>query len=308
MLVQEILYDVRALIDEYTEEGVVVAADDVATIEANGIRFINMAVQEIYSNSDTFKEHKIVNKRIPNLLGDLSQFDVDLFVGDDMHYPKNLGGVVGAKAYFFTLDSDATVLIREYNGASWSTLETLTITTDTETDYKGLISPSNASYPIELVFSGTTFYKHLNRCLYSYPFKASAIPDFKAWVRYDMPSDYGELDSIVTEYPERQYQVDGTFKWEGFKTLAVNYFYDGTLKVIYKPVPATITLATDEIDINNPVALQFVRFFTAAKIATTENNDLVNFFEQKSNELKYEALKSRPSGETRIQDVYFGGV
>jgi len=308
MLVQEILYDVRALIDEYTEEGVVVAPDDVATIEANGIRFINMAVQEIYSNSDTFKEYKIVNQRIPNLLGDLSQFDVDLFIGDDMHYPENLGGVVGAKAYFFTLDSDATVLIREYNGTSWDTLETLTITTDTETDYKGLITPSSASYPIELVFSGTTFYKHLNRCLYSYPFKASAIPDFKAWVRFDMPSDYGELDSIVIEYPERQYQVDGTFKWEGHKTLAVNYFYDGTIKVIYKPIPTTITLATDEIDINNPAALQFVRFFTAAKLATTENTDLVNFFEQKSNELKYEALKSRPAGETRIQDVYFGGV
>ena len=305
MLVSDILIDVRALIDDAYTEGVLNAPDDVADVEANGIRFINMAVQEIYAESQTFESYKIVNKRIPNLLGDLNQFDVENFIGEDQHYPSTEAGVVGAKAYFFTLDSDATVLIREYNGTSWDTLETLTITTDTETDYKGLITPSDASYPIELVFSGSTFYRHLNRCLYSYPFKASAIPDYKAWVRYEMPSDYGELDKIITEYPERQYQIDGTFKWEGFSTLAVDYFYDGTLTVIYKPTPEQITLATQTIDINNPTALQFVRFFTAAKLATTENTDLVNFFEQKASELKYEALKGQPATEEAIQDVYF---
>lgn len=307
MTVQEMLYDARALIDEYNEDGTVTSSDDadIKTIETNGIRYINMAVQEIFRYSRSYNEYDIVNKRIPNLLGDLSQFKIQDFIGEEQAYPEHENGVVGAKAYFFTLDDDATVLIQEYNGATWDTLETLSITPSGETDYKGLITPTDPSYPIQLVFSGTTFYRHFNRCLYSYPFKADAIPDFKAWVRYEMPSNFGELDKIVSEFPERQYSINADYKWESFKTLAINYFYEGTLKVIYKPKPATINSADDEIIIFNPTAEQFVRFFVAAKLATTENPDLVNFFEQKANELKFEAYKAPPAGETKIQDVYF---
>ena len=50
---QDILYDARALIDEYNEDGVVISSSDtdIQTLEVNGLRFINMAVQEIYKLS-----------------------------------------------------------------------------------------------------------------------------------------------------------------------------------------------------------------------------------------------------------------
>lgn len=299
---QDILYDVRALLDEYNEDGVVTSEADVATLETNSIRYINMALQEIYAENKVFKEYEIMNDRIPNLLSGFSEFEIEQFTGDDQFYP--VSGVEGAKAYFFTLDNDATVLIQEYSG-TWDTLETLNLTPTTRTDYKGKITPTDANYPIRLVFSGTTFYRHQNRCLYGINFKE--VPDYKPWVRYDMPDDFAELDQVIAEYPVRQYQQQANYKWEGFLTLVVNYFYDGSLKVIYKPRPVELVNKTDVVDVPNPTALEFIKYAAAAKAAVNENPDVVNFFEGKANELKFEAFKEQPASEEKIQDHYFGG-
>jgi len=307
MTAQELMYDIRALFDEYNEDGVVISPEDVATLQANGLRVLSMTIQEIFAESKEFKEVNFLNDRVPNLLGDLSQFNIEQFIGEDQHYPNNSYGVVGAKAYFFTLDDDATVLIREYNGTSWNVLKTLNLTPTTKTDYKGLITPTDPSYPIELVFSGSTFYRHQNRCLFSYPFKADAIPDYIPWFRYEMPDDFGELDQVIAEYPERQYSEQPNYKWEGFKTLVVNYFYDGSIKVIYKPRPPRVETLDQEINIANPIALEFVKYATAAKLALTEDSDMVNFLEGKANELKFEAFKNQPASEEDIIDVYSKG-
>lgn len=309
MIAQEYIYDARALIDDYNTGGVINSNTDpdMQEMTLNLLRFLNMGVGEIYNNSNSFDEFKIVNKRVPNLLGELNQFNVEDFIGVNQVYPNHTNGVVGAKAYFFTLDSDATVLIQEFDGSTWNTIDTLNIVTTEETDYSGLITPTDSNYPIQLVFSGTTHYRHLNRCLYSYPFKEENIPPFRAWKPYEMPDDFGELDKVVKEYPQRQWSQDGAFKWEGRKTILINYFYEGTISVIYKPIPVVLTDVTEEVKIYNPTAQQFLRFFMAAKLATTENPDLVNFFEQKANEMKFEALRGQPATEESITDVYFGG-
>ena len=301
MKAQEYIYDARALIDDYNTGGTINSATDpdMQELTTNALRFLNMAVGEIYEDSRHFNEYSIVNKFVRNLLG--SQFNIIDFIGDEQYYPEN--GVVGAKSYFFTLDSDAVVEIQEYNGA-WNTIETLNLTVDEETDFKGTITPTDTSYPIRIVFGGSTHYRHLNRCLYDYPFKSTKIPSYKAWVEYEMPDNFGELDKIINQYPERQYSQDAFYKWEGRKTLMVNYFYEGTIKVIYRPIPSTVTTVDDEIEVYNTHAQQFIRFFVAAKLATTENPDLVNFFEGKANEMKFEAIKKQPSSEEKITNIY----
>lgn len=307
MIAQEYIYDARALIDEYNTGGAINSPTDpdMQELTQNALRFLSMAVGEIYDDSQKFKEFPIVNKKIPNLLGDSNPLEIIDFIGEDQHYPPSKGGVVGAKSYFFTLDSDATVLIREYDGATWNTLETLVLTPTQETDYRGVITPTDTSYPIEIVFSGTTHYRHYNRCLYSYPFKSDAIPDYKAWLPFDMPDDFGMLCEVVKQYPYENYSQGSDFKWEGRKRLLINYRYEGTLKVIYKPIPVQITDVNDEVEVYNPKAQQFLRFFVAAKLATTENTDLVNFFEGKANEMKFEALKGQPASEEKITDVFY---
>jgi len=302
---KDILYDARALLDEYNEDGIVIADDEVSTLETNLIRYINMAYQESYSSSRYFKEFNILNDRITNLLGDLTNFEIQQFTGDEINYPNN--GVVGAKAYFFTADNDFSVRIEENNGVGWNALITLTETPTTLTDYKGIITPTDPSYPIRIVFSGTTFYRYQNVALYDILFKVDDIPDYKPWVRVDMPDDYVELEEVIAEYPVRQYEKSSTYKWEAHKTLVVNYFYDGSIKVIYKPRPDTLVNDTDVLQVPNPIALEFIKYSAAAKAAVNENPNVVNFFEQKANELKFEAFREQPASEEKITDVYFGG-
>lgn len=300
--VQEMLYDIRSLIDEYNEDGTVIPQADVATIETNAIRFINMARREAYKLLKTYNTFEYANKPYPNLLGLMSNFDIKEFIGVDQNYPEN--GVEGAKAYYFEVDNDATVYIEENNGG-WSVIDTITVTGVTSlTGYKGLIS---SNYPVRLRFSGSTFYRHTNRCLFSYPFKSTSIPDYRPWVKVDMPSDFGEVDEIVEEVPVRQYQNAANYKWEGFNSLYVNYYYEGNIRVVYKVIPTDVTALTDVVTLNNPIAYEFIIAYAAARVATSENQKLVQYYEDKSNELKFEATRMQPASEESIQDVYFGG-
>lgn len=303
--VQEISYNARALIDEYNEDGVVIPASEVATIETNSIRFINMAQQEVYKLLKIFKTFEFFNKPAPNLLGNLSNFELITFIGDDQNYPE--GGVEGAKAYYFEVDDDAIVYIEEFNGSTWDILITETVTGITQpTAYKGLITPTVSTYPIRIRFSGTTVYNHINRCLFSYPFKADGVPDYTPWVKQDMPNDFGELHKIIGEYPYQQYVVQANYKWEGFDDLYFKYDYEGSLRIVYVPIPDQVTELTDTLVINDPIAIQFINFYVAAKVATAENQKLVQFYEDKSNELKFMAEKTKPNGEEKIMDVYNG--
>jgi len=299
--VQEILYDARTLVDEYNENGVIISDDEITTLETNAIRFVDMAQKEMFRHLKNYSFFEFSNKRIPNLLG--SQFQIVQHIGEDQTYPQSGEGVVGAKAYFFTLDSTATVLIREYDGATWSTLTTLNLTPTEKTDYSGLITPSDPNYPIEIVFSGANFYNHSNRCLYSYPFLSTAIPQYKEYIKIEMPSDYGELVKVIEEYPT--YNKEANFKWQGFNDIYIKQEYEGSIKIIYNPIPTTVIALTDELTINNLTAEQAIIYYVASRLANTENTDLINLYEGKFNELKFEANKKRPMEEEKIQDVYF---
>lgn len=59
MTVQDILYDIRALLEEYTEDGVVIAPSEVADIEKSALRFINMGLAEISTSARTYSTFKI---------------------------------------------------------------------------------------------------------------------------------------------------------------------------------------------------------------------------------------------------------
>lgn len=300
--VQEIIYDARALINEYNEEGVILSDDDITTIETDAIRFVDQAQKEMYKDRKVFKEYEITRQPYDNLLGLMSNFDIVQFEGDDQTYKA-----VGAKAYYFEVDDDSAVYIEENISGVWTALTTLNISGITQmTAYKGLITPSDSGNEIRIRFSGTTFYNHMNRCLYKLPFKADKIPDYKPWVAYDMPADFAELDKIITEYPERQYVKDGNYKWEGFNKLYVNYYYKGKIRVIYYANPTTITALTDTIEINNPIAIQAMINYVAGILATSNVPDLANLYIQRYQELKIQAFAGTPVTEQQIEDVYGG--
>ncbi len=304
---QDVIKDARALIGEYSNNGTVISSDTdyMKTIETDGTRFINMGLREVFKDSSYLKSFEISNNRIPNLLGDLSQFNKVDFTGVDKSYPENSVGVVGAKAYYFEVDSDATVYIEEYDGSVWNVLETINIVTDIPSRNKGPITPTNNDYPIRIRFSGTTFYRHQNRCLFPYSFKN--IPDYRPWIPVELPEDFGEIDEVVCEKPERQYGQDPNFKQEGFGELYINYFFDGNLRVIYSPQVTELQTLDDSVVLPNPIAREFLNNFVAARLCNKFNPILTNYFEDKSNELLFKAQSKGPASEESITDVYFGG-
>jgi len=304
---QEILYDARALIGEYSQDGVVISSDTnyMKTLQADGLRMVNMGLREVFRDTKYYDTLEISNKRIPNLLGDMTQFDKVDFTGVDKVYPEGGNGVVGAKAYYFEVDSDATVYIEEYNGSVWNVLETINIVTDEPSRNKGAITPTDPSYPIQIRFSGTTFYRHQNRCLFPYSFKV--IPEYRPWIPVTLPNNFAEINEVICEKPERQYGQDADFKQEGFNKLYINYFFDGTLRVIYSTQIVEVTALTDLVQLPNQLSREFVNNFVAARLCNKFNPVLTNYFEDKSNELLFKAQSKGPASVESITDVYLGG-
>lgn len=196
MTVQDLLYDARALLDEYNEDGVVIPSTDVSSLEANGLRFINMGLQEIY------------------LFG----------------------------RYYETFHISQT-----------PTDEQLTA---------------------------------------------------RKMILYTLPTNFYQLSEVIENNEQRTPFT--RFKLEGNRNLYLPPTFTGEVDVIYIPKLARITELSAEIPLNNLVADQFLTYYVAAKMAMTENPQIAGFFEQKSNELKFDAKKGQPANEVKITDVYGG--
>lgn len=300
--VQKIIYDVRALLDEYSDDGNILGAGDVADINAKGVLFVDMAQKELFRTGNLYKTHKIINKPYANALGLHTGFDLVDYIGVSQIYPLN---GVQAQAYYFEVSSDFTVNIQEFQSGVWSTLTTISAVITENTAYKGKITPTTPGNLIRLEFTGATAYRHKNRALWNIPFKT--VPDYRPWFKVEMPNDFRMVDMVIQEYPERQYSRDSNYKWEGFRDLYVNYYFDGEIRVIYKPVPTTITSLTQTLEIDD-TTVNAITYYVAAKLAPFLNKELVNFFEGKFNELKMESFIKMPSSEQAIVDVYGGNT
>jgi hypothetical protein len=302
--VKSLFMKARALLDEYSDDGSLIPDADVIDLQQKTIPLADMAQKELYKTGKLYKTLEFTMKPAQNMLGLLSNFNIVDFIGIPQYYP-NESGIAGAKAYYFEADGEGIVTIEEKQGASWVAINTINIpaTITSLTPFKGQIAPIASSNPIRLVFNGTTHYRHVNRALYAFPFAVGKIPDYRPWIRITMPSDFRSVDAIVEEYPERQYSRSINYKWEGFKDLYINYFFEGNIRVIYKPIPTTLTTINDVLEIDD-ITAQAIVYYVAARLAPFENKELVTYFESKFLELKIESQTETPMAAQTIIDVY----
>ena len=136
-------------------------------------------------------------------------------------------------------------------------------------------------------------------------YQADKVPEYAAWVKYDMPADFNAIDEVVEEYPTRQYKESPNFKMENYKNYYYSFYFDGLIRIIYKPVPIAITALTDALQIDDVLA-QAIVYDVGAKIGFYENKDVVNYCEQRRLEAKMEASKDQPAAEEAIGNVYLG--
>jgi len=301
--VRNLFLKARALLDEYSDDGVLIPESEVIDMMGKSILLADMAQKELHKIGKLYNTFEFANKPAPNLLGLFSNFEITDFIGTPQYYPS-AEGIAGAKAYYFEADGEGTAKVEENQGGTWVALVTIEIpnTVTSPTAYKGLITPLSSSNDIRLTFDGLTHYRHSNRCLFSYPFAADRIPDYSAWVKITMPSNFQSRDQIIEE-KATGYTDHYPYKWEGHKDLYISYNFEGNIRVVYKPVPTPLTTIDSVLEIDD-ITAQAVVYYIGARLAPFENKELVMFFESKFSELKIENSKASPVSESEITDFY----
>jgi hypothetical protein len=303
---EKILLDVRTLLDELTKKGVLIPESTIADLIAKGIRLIDMAQKELYSVGNFYKKFEITQKNPDSLFGKFNGFEILEFKGTDI-----IKGDCAGRVYYFEADDEGQCIIEELDGGAWQTLATINITTSTGMNaYKGILTPTTSGNLLRMRFTGSTYYKIQNYAFYSEPFKTDRIPNYRPWIKYTMPSDFRLIDTVIEEFPVRQYTKSSSYKWEGFNELWVDYHFLGTLRVVYKPVPKTITDKADILEVDD-ITANAITYSVGAKLAMHDYPELTSYFEQKYNEILLKSMLKSPASEQAIIDVYggnYGGI
>lgn len=286
------------LIDERLDTGII-SDSDTKSYKVKAPSILTMGQNELIREGDLFKTHEISCSPIPNLLGE--QFKITEHIEDDL-----ILQATGAKAYYFEIDGEATIYIEESDGTVLNTIN-VDNTVRSFTAYKGIITPSNPSNDIRIRFSGDYYYRVTNVALYPYKFQVDRIPDYKPWVKKVMPDNFKSVDQIIKEYPQKQYIKDADYKWEGRKDLYTSYVFNGTIRVVYRPIPAKITDLSQNLEIDDVTATTLLPYFLATHLMLEEKDDIAGYFNDRYEQLKYDFKKKPPATEEPIVDVY-GGI
>jgi len=298
---EEVFEITLAFIDEMQPNGTI-SGDTREEYEQKSLRMVTSLQNELMKDGDLYSTYEISRTTILPLVSNTNVFEHNT---EDITVESS----EIARAYYFEINSPATVYIEDYNGV-WNTLETIIVpsTVTSYTAYKGLTTPSVGASKTRIRFSGTTYYNYQNYALYKQSFaSADRIPDFRPWVKYEMPDDFKSVERIIKEYFPAQYVRDADYKWEGRKDLYLCYEFTGNVRVIYKPVPLTITANTDTLQIDDITATTVLPNGLAAVILSSENPDLANYFQSRYDELKGELTQKPPVAENTVDNVYGGG-
>jgi hypothetical protein len=298
---QEVFEITMDLIDERLETGVISESDTKSyNVKTPGL--LTLLQAELVKQGDIYSTYEISNKPIENILGFRSNFDIQAFEGEELTFEANKP----AKAYYFEVDNDATVYVEDFNGA-WNTLATInaTPTKGGFTAYKGIVTPSNGATKSRLRFGGTYYYRTVNRSLFNVPLASSDVPDYRPWVKKQMPDDFKSVNEIIKEYAD-QYSQDASYKWEGKRDLYINYYYNGNIRIVYRPIPSVIATLTDTMQVDDITSRTIIPYGLAAHLLLTENPDSANYFQERYEELKYNATQPQPTSEEQITNLYGG--
>lgn len=259
---------------------------------------------ELIKQGEIFSTHSISCYPVENILGNYSNFEIEPFEGDELTFEANSK----AQAYYFEVDGPCTVYVDDYTDG-WNTIATVSCspTASGFTAYKGVVTPTSGATKSRLRFTGSYYFRTVNRALFDVPFASdSDVPDYRPWVRKQMPDDFKSVDQIIREYADGNYVKDGSYKWEGRRDLYVNYYYEGNIRIVYRPIPAAVTALTDNMQVDDVTARVIIPYGLAAHLLADEKPALANFFQQRYEELRLMATRKTPAREEDIYD-YYGG-
>ena len=290
------------LIDETLATGAINGATT-AIYKARTPHILNLFQAEMMKSADMYKELNISSKPAKNILGFLTGMDYMAYEGIEL-IKECVGSV---KQYYFEVDGAATVYVEDYNG-QWNTLATVVVDdTITEfTPFKAVVTPSLNATRSRLRFSGSYRYVITNYAMFDVPVNPNKLIEFRPFVKHIMPLDFKSVDQIINEYTDRQMEKSTSYKWVSRGDLYLNYFYEGNIKISYKPIPIKITDLAQTMQVDD-ISVMAGAYFLAAHLVLIEDAASASFFNQRFMELKLESNIKQPSTVTQILDIYGSG-
>lgn len=297
-----------SLVDSLKNDGTV-DSSTTADYRARTLTLVDMAQKELIRQADNYKPYELARKPVKNLFGYTSGFDIKQYDGVNSLEIEAIGS---AKTYHFESDSNTgTVYIEDYTN-QWNTISTITLSNSTNgfITYKGSITPTTGATKTRFRLSGSFYYKFTNYAFFAENFETGKQPIYRPWTPMELPADCKTIDKVINEYPERQYALDPFYKieYEGNRqTLYLNYYFEGTVRIQYKPIPIIPTSFTDTIEVDDSIAMAICYFLAMNFVATEQNEYLSSLFRSQYERLKGEAMIKQPLGETAIVN-YYGSV
>jgi len=278
-------------------------ATKTASYRARSLGLLTLWQNIMSRTGDLYSTFEISNSPIPSLYGLITGFDIQEYAKTIPLADLTFETVGQAQSYYFEADGQGTAYIEDYT-TQWNILATIVMPTVTNfTAYKGTVTPTNGAIKSRIRFSGPYYYRTLNRALFGIPLDPTKIPDYKPWFKVTMPNDFKSVDTIIDEFPDRQYAKDSTYKWEGRKDLFINYYYVGKVRVVYKPVPIVISDLAQTLQLDEITSMSGA-YYLASHLLLIEDPASANFFQQMFEQLRLESNIKQPVSEAKIVDVY----
>jgi hypothetical protein len=299
---QDVLNIVYALGDELDENGL---PDDTTDLEVRTPGILTALQAELIRSGDLYSTYEIACKPATNLLGYAAGHDFVEVPTSAGVYEETREGSGGAKAYYFEVSDNATVYVEDYTG-TWNTLATVVCapTLSGYTAYKGIVTPTAGATKSRLRFTGSYRFIFTNYALFKEAFAAVGdIPIYRPWYKVEMPTDFKSVDSIVEEYPDMQYNKSSAYKWEGFKDLYVNYYYEGNIRIKYRPVPSVITALTDTMQLDDVTCRSVLPWGLSMELYKTDEVKF-KYFQSRYREMKSLSMIKQPVTEQQIINLY----
>jgi hypothetical protein len=296
---QQVFEAVMAMADELSSTGTI-NPSDTDDYKYRTPAILSTLQAELIKPGDIFSTYEISHKPATIIAG---SFELLEYEGEEL----TVEGEGQAKAYYIETDGEGTIYIEDYTGA-WNTLATITVpnTVTDFTAYSGVLTPTSGSTKTRLRFTGTYRYLVKNYALFSAPFQVARIPQYRPWFKATMPTDFKSVDQVVDE-ESNQYNVNSSYKWEGKSDLYIPWDFEGNIRIVYRPIPSTITAMTDTLQVDDVTARTLMVYGLGRELYKDENSDLYNHFKDQYQVAKSEASKAPPSTETTIVNVY-GGI
>jgi hypothetical protein len=305
--------------NEYSNKGV-----PISTTDGNYQDYIkrmapdaNTAYQELAKICMIPGKMSIVQNPIVNLLGLHDGFEIlQHLPGQDKVFI-----VKGAKSFSFEVSSQCTVSFDESINGTWTPISgtyyndtetsftgsiTVPSTVTSFTNYRGLLTITDANNDIRMTFTGTYVFNSKNRALFAYTWPdAQSVPWFRDWVPYSLPSNYMKFSKMMYSYDDRQLNESSDYKLTDNNVIYLNWFLTGQFDVYYWEYPEEITNETeDTFEFKGPPDMQScIPWFMGAYAIMPERPDIGTQLLNQYYVLKDGLSPTEDTTTTYIQDV-----